>query len=341
MGRKKAPLRPIFEYQLLFSIICRMLAKVEAKKYNPVNITPEHLFRPPSSCVHAELLYLIQQLSQCLEGKSKDRQLRIGTELEIFFFDSSSDPYESLRFYGTSDINPNYSKRHADKMRRIANFTEQLHFKRPKSFLPSGSMGHVFFEFRTAPQSASKYLDTISSLGEELRKKCGILEVSPVVHSQHLHVSLIDESANELIPESAIARGVFSRVNALVLLPEEWEDYRDMSPMWQRTNGISPNGLLRDVRHSEFRKLSSEYAHDPVLNLLLSLRTMYGGCVDASNITFLRDSDSHKEAVRVMKEDKELACFFGQATLSTLSHIASQYSAVSKRQITIDQIAVK
>ncbi len=311
----------------------------ETKKYNPENITPEHLFCPPTSLVHAELTYLIKQLNEALEwiGGSKERLLLVGTELEIFFFNSKFDPLETRSMYGASKRNPNYSKTHQKKIEKIGEFAHELETRYPKKFEETEKCGQIFYEFRTAPQRVASHLNTMQLLGDSLRRKCVQLGVSPVVHSQHIHVSLRTKYSKEGIrPNGSVISQSYSGINPLVLLPEEWY-YRTYAPYYIVDDGIGPWGV-DNLCHPEFRKLSSEYAHDPVLNLLISLRAMYASCVDERIVSSLSLANTYEDGVEAMAHDPDLESFFGQTTLAALSEITRQYPAVSRREITVDQV---
>ncbi len=309
----------------------------EIKKFNPENIGPENLFRPPTAVVHDELKYLITQVDLALRGEKKHKRLlQVGTELEMFFFSPDMDPVDAEAQYGESDQNPNYDPWHRRKIEELEKFGTSL-LKNPHRFMFTSDLGRIFLEFRTAPQSAKEYLKTIEMFGNRLRRQCERLRVWPVVHSQHIHVSLVDRrNATTIIPSDKPVKSWFSKVSPLVLLPEEWGS-RDYRPHWVRSNGIKPNGV-NDLSHPEFRMLSSEYANDPVLNLLLSLKTMYEGCLGKGGITPHVYGREYQQSAIEMGNDPDLIDFFGQSTLATLARITSQYPAVSRREITIDQV---
>lgn len=321
----------------------------EVKKYNPVNFSPENLFRPPTSSTHGELSYLIDQLSHVLEGtgRIKERRLLVGTELEMFFFSPDEDPTEAYHVYGESTRNPNYTSEHHAKIELLQKFGNDLKRNSPSEFMDVESIGKIGLEYHTAPQQVDKHLETMERFAELIRKKSKTLNVLPVVHSQHIHISMRNNPIRKMlsraietdgiIPEEDTVKRAFSRVNPLVLLPEEWDD-RYCDPHYIKNDGIK-SLIDHSLDHPEFRKLSSEYANDPVLNLLLSLRAMYAGCLDQSSVSEVELLKTYKGAVTKMGQDSELAGFFGQSTLSALTRIVSQYPAVSKREININQVA--
>jgi hypothetical protein len=318
------------------------------EKYNPKNFSPDNLFRAPTSATHGELLYLVDQLSRTLEGTSrvKERRVLVGTELEMIFFNPDQDPAEAYRKFGKLSPNPNYLPDHSAKIELLKKFGNNLRLTRPGEFMEVEGIGKISLEFHTAPQRVNNHLSSMERFAELLRKKCRELNVLPVVHSQHIHLSMRNNPMSNalkgtimskgIMPDSNVVRNAFSRVNPLVLLPEEW-DYRDMNPYYAKSDGIA--SLTRhDLDHPEFRRLSSEYAFDPILNLLLSLRAMHAGCLAKSSVTEMKHPRSFEVAVTRMNQDSELANFFGQSTLSALSMIVGQYPAVSKREINIDQV---
>ncbi len=320
----------------------------EIKKYNPRNFTPEHLFRPATSVIHSELVYLIGQLTKALEkeGRENGRQLLIGSELEIFFFNSDIDPIDAKEKYGVSERNPNYGKKHLEKMGKIRKFATRMTSKNPVDFMKADKFGRIFFEFRTTPQNSSDYLRTVEEFGELLRKKCKKLDILPVVHPQHIHVSLTKKARRSsqpssrawgILPDARVVKNAISTMNPLLLLPEEWKEHQSSDPVFLQNDGIRLKGNL-DLEHSEFCRLSSEYAHDPILNLLVSLRAMYIGCIDTSLVSTGSYFDTYEAGVVAMENNSGLKHFLGASTLATLAKIAGQYPAVSRREKTIDQV---
>ncbi len=323
---------------------------IDTIKYNPPNITPDHLFCPPTSCTHGELDYLVRQLGRALEGEGlpTSRRLLVGTELEIFFFSPGADPAEAPS--GLWGSNPNYSIGHKSKTTNLIGFAKQLWEVRPSEFLEASAIGRVGIEFRTAPQSVDQHLETMSRFGDLLRAECRKQIVSPVVHSQHLHISLREEpsvcvsaenkgAVKGIIPAENIVRATFSRITPMMLLPEEWGIGRLMNPVYIKTKVLTNGGIGR-LDHPEFRLLSSEYACDLLLNLAVSLRAMYYGFVDpsASLPNVKNDKIGFEGAVRRMAKDEELRSFFGESTLTKLCNIIRQYPDVSRRAITVDQV---
>lgn len=311
---------------------------IEAVKYNPANIKPENLFNPPTVRAQSELIYLAKQLGSAMEGKGhiNKRILLIGTEFEMFFFSPDIDPREARHM--PEELNPNYQPPHKAKIDELKLFFEKLHISKPSAFLGADKW-RISFEARTAPQTLNDHLESLEVLGNELRRETQRLNILPVVYSQHIHMSLrpnpirifgsSPETSNSLEPDNSIVRKAFSEVEPLMLLPEEWGS-RGTSPSGSKTK----NG----VKHPEFRLLSSEYANDPVLNLLVSLRAMYAGCIDNTFVTGSTNSYDYVNSVEIMRGNASLTTFFGESTLNALADIAKQYPDVSKRLITIDQV---
>ncbi|MBI2310599.1 hypothetical protein HYU90_02115 [Candidatus Collierbacteria bacterium] len=319
----------------------------EIMKYNPKNIIPENLFRPPTSRTHSELAYLVKQVNQDLEGSGKDRRLLlVGTELEIYFFSPELDPVEAKSRYGNSGDNPNYGKTHLRKIQKVAGFAKMVRYTKPGEFIAPERIGRIMVEFRTAPQRAMEYLVTMEKFGNLLRKKCKDLGILPTVYSQHIHLSLRgndelrdlfgDSDSNGIVPDGDVTSDAFSRIGPLVLLPEEW------SGLLKRPEYINRDGkrsiFSNNLHHPEFRMLSSEYANDPLLNLLVSLRAMYAGCLDESMVSARSLHSTYEDDVVEMGHDHELERFFGRSTLTSLAGIVEQYPAVSRREKTINQV---
>lgn len=319
----------------------------EYRRYNPINFDPQNFMRPRTNVVWPELKYLNRHLASLIEGTMRVDQgsLLIGTEFEVLFFDANSDPFKTWNRFYESEQNPNYQRGHLDKVERIAELASKLDNRHSDMFEKCADESNLMIEFRTTPQNIKGYYDSVSYFANWLRrlsKKYGVL---PVTHSQHLHISSNrkgfpsidkDRKNGRLILcgnfDAEIIDVAFSRILPLVLLPEEY-DHCIWIPPASHTKG--PDW---DHVHPEFRLLSSEYMNDPVLNLTVSLRALYASMYNPEVVTKTRKFRTYREAVRGMEKDQELASFFGPATLATLSNIASQYPAVSRRIISLNEV---
>jgi len=315
--------------------------------YNPANYTPENFMRPKTAVVWSELSYLNDQMRHLIEGTMRvDRgSLLVGSEFEVFLFDGNSDPNETWQKYDDGRRNPNYQKAHKNKVQKIARLASDLDSRESSRFLECTRESALLLEMRTTPQNVEGYVDTVSYLADWLRHQARENEVMPVVHSQHIHISSNRRGFPSLDPrrrydryllsqdfDEEVVNAAFSRVLPLMLLPEEY-DGDDSVPSASATKGSDIKTM-----HPEFRLLSSEYMNDPILNLNVSLRAMYASMYNPAMVTDMDLFETHQEAVEYMRQDQELAAFFGQGTLTTLSNIAGQYPAVSRRDITIDEV---
>lgn len=316
----------------------------EYKQYNPANITPDRFFRPPTARTHGELKYLIGQLNQALEGRFlSSKRLLVGAEFEVHFFNPDSDPY--MCFGMSSNQNPNYSTDHSRKLLEIGELAANMHNNRPSEFLSSDKIGRVTYEFRTAPQQVDDHLKTLEVFGDLLRNKASELRVHPVVYSQHIHLSLTNNPLLQfalfdrrgIIPRYSWVDAAFSKVTPMAILPEEWKD-RENPPIMIKHDGIISGRSTSGLDHTEFRMLSSEYAHDPILNLLLTLRALHESCGQKKEIGKTHYPNDFLQSVIQMEEDRELIEFFGGSTLSAIASILKQYPKVSERKMTIDEV---
>ncbi len=340
----------------------------EYLQYNPANFKPENLMRPPTGIVSDELMYLCNQLRNAIEGGlrvDKDT-LKIGTELEILFFDKNADPgklekvsnkeiqrqnrhsYDELSTKEEDEIrrlnNPNYTSGHRAKVLKVANFAEKLEEMYPDDFYECTRDSKLLIEFRTAPRNLEAHLENVSWLADAIRAKASKLGLLPVVHSQHIHLScnshnirLNTKGRYKFINSENFNGGyidrTFTRILPLVMLPEEYEE-DDRLPHVVRENNAGEDR----ANHPEFRQLSSEYAHDHVLNLTLCLRSLYASLRNPDYATDTLPDGKYLKAVKEMSTDEELALFFGDSTLAKICKVAKQYPAVSRRDKTINEV---
>ncbi len=314
----------------------------EFVKYNPPNIQPENFLQPPTREI-SDIWYLVQQYSELLEHKklwSPKKQLLVGTELEVLFFSRNIDPAVS------AILNPNYSPKHLQTVKRLTKKASALG-KHPFMF-KANQFGRLGIEYRTEPLPVKDYLEAILRLQEHISHRSKKEGVLPVVHSQHIHLSLTCGASNEILRLERNERReklfrakivqIFGKLNSLVLLPEEWSERRLGFPF---TFNGHPSSKLNQHR-IEVRRLSSEYACDSNLNLLISLFALYKGLhnKNPSNYRASNDYRTYEEAMEDMEEDKELRDFFGASTLTSLVKIVSQYPSISRREKTLKDISL-
>lgn len=310
-------------------------------KYNPKNHTPELFLRPPTNVVEGELAYLARQLEHTLVGNNgKPRKLRIGTEFEINFFREGSDPATDLHTVN----NPNYSKIHLDNMEKVNAWADRLERLHPDRFQHSMRFGRVMIEFRTAPQSLSDYLSTVSWFRDQIASQTKQYSMLPVVHSQHIHISCVQ--GNSYNPARGIdensnffkkIRHVFSHGIPLMALPHEYGSARSNMAYPAYFKG---DGVKGCPQHVEFRLLSSEYAADPVLNVVFSMFALFHGLDRRGSIEFNRPN-IYENAVKQFANDPEMQAFFGQSTCAALARVIRHYPDVSRRNITVSDIHVR
>lgn len=308
----------------------------EFAKYNPANMAPELLLTPPTRIVDEESRYLAKQVAQdiCLKGQ----KLRLGTELEIIFFSPDADP---LTYPQYNSKNPNYQSGHQAKMRQLKEWAVA---RRNRTEGPHTEQSRLCIEFRTRPADITNYFRRVDRLRDDIQAQSRQLAVLPVVHSQHIHISVLDE--NKSNPLERFGYGViddatqqsFSHVLPLVLLPEEIDTDRYRLPV--RTNGQTQK--VKNPHRLEFRMLSSEWACDPSLNAALSLRGFLECLEQEKDRRKVHPSTSYPgcyaSAVAAMAADADLKTFFGEAALEKICGVVQHYPRVSIREILVKDI---
>lgn len=282
------------------------------REYRQENIQLRDFWRPPTEAEHETISELMLNLEQQINAEAnllaaahhppfpEGVRLRIGTEVELHVFDKAFDPRhhhpedrwkgEGVWMDGYTRLpahadNPNYTPQHRDALNTLA--------QRMRLPLTQGGCAEllqehepvnhetVFLELRTRPADVNGYTEQLEGLGPWLRHTAGDLGLLPVVHSQHLHVSLTDASGvHNLLREPAVrasvAKGIvdmYRRAYALLRLPEEvrapelGEIGYSYAGAVRRNGGYTPDNPLR----LEARLASSEYLFDPYLTLYLHL----------------------------------------------------------------------
>lgn len=308
----------------------------EYTKYNPENYSPSSIFRPQTGVVEPEVLYLSRSLKKSLEGGLLRRRiLRVGAEFEILIFDPDFDPANEDKV--EKENNPNYSPKHIKKVKHLLEDMQNLATKDKSMYLQPTKLGCLLIEARTAPQTVENHIETVDRLRDILREKCTEYNVMPVVHSQHLHCSLrANRLSDNVTYDDDVIRSAFSSVNPLVLLPEEWDS---VETSCAKSKSATDSITGKRITHPEIRKLSSEYAHDPFLNLLLSLRALYAACVHPKLVEHCSNfGKTYLEGVELMSQNKQLSKFFGDSTLQTLCSIVAQYPEISRRETNVNEL---
>ena len=318
------------------------------KEFNlfcPENYQPERFMHPPTEPLDKELEYINKNLSDALIGRSPKRKLKIGSEFEVLFFNTSQHPFHAWDKFGKDPKkNRNYGQKHTEKILKIYNTSKELREKYPDNFIESSWFSNLMIEFRTAPQDVDGYYESVNLLSDVIRKQSTQLNVLPVLFSQHIHISAVNSRISEVTGYNKLADtnnrtlltmiSSFGKIFPLVLLPEEYTQSRYLR---------EPVKLSRKTsKHPEFRMLTSEWANDPTLNLTVSLRAMYMALIDPKSVSSIYDlPESYQEAVQIFSEDKDLATFFGQSTLEFLSKTIACYPDVEERKIASYQIDAK
>ena len=335
------------------------------KKHNPYDLTPSHFCTPPTSVVWRHLLPTINDIAQTLEGRRQRRKLLVGTELEILLFSPEIDPYVGASWLrsakqnieGYSIPNANYGQPHLNKVNELYQYLGNWSDECPTEMLRPSLFNRLMVELRTAPVSPAHYIDLLDQVRTRLQGLFLRNEVLVTVYSQHIHLTLNNADGSSYYPSDNFSNYWFP-IRPLVLLPQEW-DRRFSSPFLPKETilvrdnmGEAKQWVKRSQVHPEFRMLSSEYAHDPILNLALVLASVHR---DVSAPSLTRDIVSRifgrilpKRKPR--RQDKTyvdscnflprspLTDYFGRETLTMLSSILELYPMVSTREITVDEI---
>jgi hypothetical protein len=319
----------------------------EYQPHNPENFTPDQFMQAPTRDAWPELTNINRQLAQAIEGiwRQDKNTLLIGTELEVLFFKKDVDPFKANRRYwagSDSKLNPNYKQDHRKTVRDLSREADGLRYEYPENFWKCNRESILLIEFRTAPAPLQNHVDNVTFLADWIRNKSAEHQILPVLHSQHIHMSL-NRKTFEIGKDTRIhhqircsqfsdftVESAFSRVLPLVILPEEY-DKKTYDLSWA---AHKKGGRGNVCEHPEFRLLSSEYANDHILNLTLSLRCMYAMLINPEFVSHRKFiEESYTDEVTQMAKNPELINFFGGSTLEKLSQVIAQYPAVSRREI--------
>ncbi|MEK9200433.1 MAG: hypothetical protein AAB909_00500, partial [Patescibacteria group bacterium] len=166
------------------------------KPYNPENMSPQVFLQPPTKVVQLEADYLATQVAKSLAGAQTGggikRRLGVGTELEVYFFSPEVDPVTAKA--GPAHKNPNYGESHSKKVAKIRSWAEELAIKKGGS---NTDLGRIGIEFRTSPKmDVVGYHSDINTIRDGVGDISQSLGVLPIVHSQHIHISLLREKGN-------------------------------------------------------------------------------------------------------------------------------------------------
>ncbi|HEX7042287.1 MAG TPA: hypothetical protein VF189_03475 [Patescibacteria group bacterium] len=292
---------------------------MEAKKYRPLNITPVEFMRPPTEPLEDRLIGACLDLERKINkelkglgGKIFHPRLRIGAEVELNLFSDKFDPEKHNAII--QDDNPNYDKSHRENINRLlkrlstrAMFNNRLWPQDPVTWKKEYN---VFTEIRTSTGDVKNYIKSMKWLRNYLQKSTSERHISPVVHSEHIHMSFASKLRginlmNNLEAQGAVRMGVmdaYRRMFALIRLPEEIAVKNDFGSYTRIMNGteVRQNGSTYgklmprfDPLRIEGRKNSSEYAFDPYLNLLVHLVGVYRGLQYASDKSKINSDYNH------------------------------------------------
>lgn len=316
------------------------------KKFNPPNLTPNHFLAPPTDILCAAFTKGVRKVTdEIIENTRRPwttfgkTQCLFGTELEILFFPPDFDPENNDR---NCHQNPCYGDDHLDKVRETCADINN------GSLLPNitdaDRISRIGIEIRTPPGELADYYTHIEIVRTKLAERCQIDNVRPVVHSQHLHVSVfrgwknLIESRND-DEDYRCTQAEFNNTSPTQLLPEEFAYGIHARPF--QFKGSKDDGQSADPLRLEFRRLSSEFACDTHLNLLITLLgTHHFLKTSESHLSgFSKTPSSFEDGLEAMKTRQHtLRSVLGEEINQKLLHILGYYSDVSTRLITLDEV---
>ena len=321
-----------------------MLEEFKPKKYNPSNTLPEYFLRPPTSFLQDEFIEAAGNATADLNEHgckiplivSKRRvSLLIGTELEVYFFPRNVDPTEPQSSFQESSC---YKDKHLRKVEAVS-YDSRLH-----SLIPGISdvekISRLGIEFRTPPGDLGRYIDCIENIRNALSRRCNDDGLNPVVHSQHIHISVFSNSKNLIDSSRAKPKNLkneLDRTAITQLLPEE---FYEINSRPARYNG-STNILNRNPVRLEIRRLSSEYACDPFMNVLTALAgtKLYLEGNSFREYTELETPENFSHGLDLFRNSEHvLTNYLGTETQRRLADVISVYPMISSRSINLDRV---
>ena len=305
--------------------------------------------------------------------------LNIGSELEIFLFSNKSTPHADDLLTSTG-TNPNYFPRHMKLLREIrdAIILPAKEGGLGEIIMPKADLDSLMLEVRTPPGTVDQYVRAISQIQAWLSTKSAAKGINPAIYSQHFHFSLTDPTEEQNLLKDAkhydaVHAGVvdiYHRAIPLLRLPEEFDEAT--TPMGEtpyrygRLYGIHKTGIEgeRDERkfgttRIECRVNSSEYAHDPYLNLFIHLLGVYRGLNAKDNPSSLHDDYripctassngrpyfefggpngiAYEEAMAHITEDSVLNTALPKETVGKIHQVIQIYPDISAGKVTLTQ----
>ena len=269
---------------------------MEVRKYQPDNITPDEFMRPPTEPVDRKLKEIALHLegninalaAKVAEKYNKNKPvLKVGTELELLLFSSQFDPAIHRSESNSPDRpNPNYHDSHQDQVAALGEHMQSqqglagiLQKEEPVDY------ERLFLELRTKPVDVAGYISQMEKTRDYISAQAHKRGIHPVLHSQHIHLSLCNEpSVSNILWDipvrSAVQRGIldtYRRAYALLNLPEEVA--KPHNPAVNGNTAVKLNGMgtPSDPLRYEGRLNTSEYMFDPFMNLVINLIGVYRG----------------------------------------------------------------
>jgi hypothetical protein len=352
---------------------------IETKKYRKENIQIEHLFHPPTEVFKPWFTTLSFYLEDNINQKARTLTgdgttcLQLGSEIELKIFANKFDQ----DFHDGIADNPNYTLKHRKNtdqiaedlccMRENGGLQEMLYESNAWEVTPTRrriSKDTVFMELRTIPTTVTGYRDQMEELGEWMRAEACARSVRPVVHSQHIHFSLLGKKENPFGKKSRARKfvdkgivDIYHRALPLVRMPEEIEflgqkytEYSSYNVKTKITGQTSPRQRI------EARVNNSEYTFDPYLNLVVQLLGIERGLSYSDRIFGYRKIDkdfpldsrngpgfslgntSFDQRVNHLREDHVIKKYFPNEVVQALADVIQMYKDVSEGKITVAEL---
>jgi hypothetical protein len=358
----------------------------ENVKFLAVNIRPTQFLRPPTESlqipysVNARLQEDAINSAAIITAKHAPElsqrsllvapKLQVASDIEIILFSNQSTPGEDNG--KKEENNPNYTRTH---LQAVSEFNQLLRTSRTHGGLKEvlyddGEYpGRISTEIRTIPTDVMGYIKSIAQIGEWFRSKAGKYGINPAIWSQHLHLSLVDPSSgvnlleDDLIRET-VGKGIvdiYHRAIPLLNLPEGTNNTDSYAISVANDIGVltkggyrSSNGYPGPIR-IEGRLNSSEFAADPILNLLMHLigikrglmhigdhtkidedyPLMNSGSLQDAYFTFGQGYTTFQNALERLLTDEVLSQEIPHELLSNTHKIIQVYPQISQGELTL------
>lgn len=348
---------------------------MEVIKYLPPNTEPKQFMHPPTEPFQGWVDKICLRLERSINSSAEKLhtgsrilpppKLRIGSELELFIFHRDFDPFFHLA--GVKEFNPNYSHAHRAAIKGLVSQIRPPIFGGLRGILQNyiEYNGGVFVEIRTIPTDTSGYLHQMEAIQEWIGRKSLRYGLRPVVHSQHLHLSLanhfvnmLDRGKNDLViskNEHALANGIidtYQRTIPWIRLPEEMgsQEIRYGNIFYDENVGFGikrkgNNQGYPDPIRLEGRLNSSEYAADPHLNLLVHLIGVDRGLnrllgIESSNFTpsFDLRKMNYEDALDRMPDDNVLLSYIPYGLIEAINRPVRLYRDISLGLMNVQEV---